>query len=59
MSRRLREGVDANVLCEGTLSLLVEHRNYSASLSAYMESAKRHNEQMQVRACGAVVLLCG
>ena len=59
MSRRVREGVDAKALCEGTLSLLEEHRNYSASLSAYMESTKRHNEQMQVRACEAVVLVCG
>ena len=57
--RRAREGVDAKALCEGTLSLLEEHRKYSASLSAYMESTKRHNEQMQVRACGAVVLVCG
>jgi hypothetical protein len=56
---RVREGVDAKALCEGTLSLLEEHRKYSASLSPYMESTKRHNEQMEVRACEAVVLVCG
>ena len=59
MSRHVREGVDAIAWCEGTLSLLEEHRKYSANLSAYMELTKRHNEQMQVRACGAVVLVCG
>jgi hypothetical protein len=42
----VREGVDAKALCEGTLSLLEEHRKYSASLSPYMESTKRHIEQM-------------
>ena len=58
VSRRVREGADAKALCEGTLSLLEEHRKYSASLSAYLESTKRHNEQMKVRACGAAVLVC-
>ena len=61
VSRRVREGVDAKALCKGSLSLLKEHRKYSASLSAYLESTKCHNEQMKVRACGAVVCwyVCG
>ncbi len=50
MSRRVHEGADATALCEGTLSLLEEHRKYSASLSVYSESTKRHNEEMKVRA---------
>ncbi len=58
MLRRVREGAVAKALCEGTLSLLEEHRKYSASFSAYLESTKRHNEQMKVRAYGAVVCWC-
>ena len=50
VSRRVREGADAKALCKGTLSLLKEHRKYSASLSVYSESTKCHNEQKQVRA---------
>jgi hypothetical protein len=59
VSRRVRYGADTKALCEGALSLLEEHRKYSASFSAYMESTKRHIEQMQVKACEAVVLVCG
>ncbi len=54
MSTRVRGDTDAKALCEGTLALLEEHRRYSASLSAYLESTKRHNEQMKVRAAVCV-----
>ncbi len=56
---RVREGVDAKALCEGTPSPLEEHLKYSARLSAYLEPMKRHKEQMNAKACGAVVLVCG
>ncbi len=59
VSRRVLEGADTKALCKGTLSLLEEHRKYSASLSTYLKSTERRNEQMKVRAYGAVVLVCG